>query len=200
MLDEQVELFGGVNPLEVYFFDVFGLDFNLSKMEIPKDKGFYAFMIVPPQLNEAQIISVFFKKWGVNIFTHFDLMKLITQKIDRANEQKRPKGLYVFAHRGGINFDYKHQGKSYNTAKREGFLFMNLKEYLLVTGFFKFYNGYFINQGQDRRKKGQRDDGTYTSSLSGGRLIQVSWLNGIVINNSDPKVCCLDFGPREIVL
>lgn len=187
---QTVLIFSEKILLEKYFYEVFGLKLNLSEMKFPKHKRFHALMVVPSYFNEGEIIYRFFKKWRVNVSVCLDS---IDKNIDLDKEQKRPEGMYVFAHRGGNISDVVHQNKLHNR-ERENFLFMNLKEFLLFTGFFKFKEGYFINQ------LGRAGGGTVTSSRwPDDSLVQVSWSDGLVIGMKRVSSGS-SFGFREIAL
>ena len=177
--------------LEQYFREVFGYTLDLSGIVFPEKGGFSSYMAVPTDLDEDQIFN--------RITTYFKVGQyawklLVASNINRSVEQKRPQGLYVFAHRGGDEPDAEHRNKSYDDATEAGMTFMNSKEYLLATGFHRWLNGHFMDV------KGW----TRTSSLwSDGDLVRGYWypsrgrlyLSFGGRGNRDP-----DGGPRELVL
>ncbi len=176
--------------LAKFFQELFGMKIDLGKIHFPTREGFNAFMAVPPKLSEDQIMDAYRGKWGINLYKWMDPA---AKKIDRSTEQERPKGLYVFAHRGGDEPDQEHLGKSYDDAMAAKMLFLNPKEYLLVTGFHRFTKDYFMD----------RKGWTRTSSLwSGGSLMGGYWGGG----TSELGLDCgardsrgSDYGPRELV-
>ena len=182
--------------LQQYFLEVFNLKLNLSKIVFPQKNGFDTFMAVPPlvKLNEDQIIAAFVKKWDINTYKY---LSPVAKKINRDAEHKnqpRPKGLYVFSHRGGDEPDAENLGKSYDDAMVAGYPFANAREYLLITGFHKFINDKFMD------KKGW----TRTSSLwSDGELVigdgDVSG-GGLRLSSGHRDSHNPDFGSRELFL
>lgn len=178
-------------PLEQYFREVFGYTLDLSGVVFPNKEGFASYMAVPTDLDEDQIFS--------RITTYFKVGRYawrspVASNINREVEQKRPQGLYVFAHRGGDEPDAEHRNKSYDDATEEGMTFMNSKEYLLATGFHHWSNGHFMDV----------NGWTRTSSLwSDGYLVYGYWIpsDGELYlshgyrDNRNP-----DGGPRELVL
>ncbi|OGZ06675.1 MAG: hypothetical protein A3D65_02010 [Candidatus Lloydbacteria bacterium RIFCSPHIGHO2_02_FULL_50_13] len=145
--------------LEQYFHKVFGHTIDLAGIDFPEKKGFGTWMAVPPELDEDKIMECLTKHFKVSSYAWKTPVAL---NIDRAKEQRRPSSLYVFAHRGGDEPDDVHRNKSYDRAMAEGFPFANPKEYLLMTGFHRYVEGYFMD------KKGW----TRTSSLfSDGNMV-----------------------------
>ena len=179
-------------PLEQYFAEVLGYTLDLSGVVFPEKDGFVTYVAVPSDLDEDQIFS--------RITTHFKVGQYayqspVASNINREVKQKRPQGLYVFAHAGGDEPDAKHLGKSYDDAMAVNMTFMNPKEYLLATGFHRF-----MNKDHFMDVKGW----TRTSSLwSAGYLVDGYW---------DPSDGELDLcngyrahrgsgsGPRELFL
>lgn len=176
--------------LAKFFQEVFGLKIDLGKIAFPTREEFSTFMAVPPQLSEDQIMEAYKKKWGTNLFRW---KEPAASEIDRKSEQKRPSGLYVFAHRGGDETDQSHLGKSYDDAVAASMIFMNDKEYLLATGFHRFAKERFMDV------KGC----TRTSSLwSDGDLVLGSWDpggSGLCLDNGNRDYRNYDSGPRELV-
>ena len=175
--------------LEKYFQEVFELKVDLSYTQFPEKFGFATFMAVPPTLDEDQIMKALTIKFGVNPY-----MYMAAEKINREAEQKRPEGLYVFAHVGGDEPDAQHLGKSYDDAIASGMLFLNAKEYLLVSGFHRWLKGHFMD------KKGW----TRTSSLwSDGFLVRGRWfeaLRSLYLSDGYRGYCRPEDGPRELFL
>lgn len=118
----------------------------------------------------------------------------VASNINRKVEQKRPQGLYVFAHAGGDDPDAQHLGKSYDDAVEVNMTFMNPKEYLLATGFHRWLKKYFMDL------KGA----TRTSSLwSDGGLVGGYWLpsnGGLGLYGGDRDDRDSGSGPRELFL
>lgn len=178
--------------IEKYFTEVLGYTIDLSGVVFPEKQGFATYMAAPTDLNEDQIFNRITAYFKVGQYAY----KLpVADNINRKVEQKRPQGLYVFAHCGGDEPDAEHLGKSYNDAMGQDLLFLNPKEYLLATGFHRW-----INKDHFMDVKGW----TRTSSLwSVGHLVYGYWYP------SDSKLyLCLgyrdghgpDGGPRELFL
>lgn len=177
--------------LERYFAEVYDLKVDLARYNIPKVEGMPAYMAVPPQLDEDTIMEALKKKYGISLGRY---KNPAAKNIDRSLEQRRPQGLYVFAHRGDDRPDEMYRGKSYNDAIAEKMTFANAKEYLLMTGFHKFTKGYFMD------KQGW----TRTSSIwSDGDLVDGGWDEGgskLWLGSSDRDNRDSDDGPRELFL
>lgn len=174
--------------LEKYFLEVLKLKLNLAKVAFPEHEAVKAYMANPPQLNEDQIMEKFADMWGIDVYKWLDP---VAKKINRNIEQKRPKGLYVFGHRGGDEPDDVHRNKSYNDAVKEGFPFASAKEYLLMTGFHKFTKDYFMDG----------DGWTRTSSLwSDGSLVNGDWRGRLELDGGSPYRGSPARGPRELFL
>lgn len=176
--------------LEKYFQEVYGYTISLAGIQFPEKGEFSAYMAVPPGLDEDTIMKRLTAHFEVNPFSW---RSPIVDNINRELEQKRPQGLYVFAHRGGDEPDDIHRNKSYDDAMAQNLIFLNPKEYLLVSGFHRYVSGHFMD----------RKGWTRTSSLwSGGFLVNGRWLD------ADAKLCLYDGyrdgrysddGPREAV-
>ncbi len=177
--------------LEQYFHEVLGCTINLSDVVFPEKDGFATYMAVPPYLDEDQIFGRITKHFKVG---QYAWQSPVASNINREVEQKRPQGLYVFAHVGGDEPDAKHLGKSYDDAMAVNMTFMNPMEYLLATGFHRWLKDHFMDV------KGW----TRTSSLwSDGGLVcgyfypcdgELYLFNGYRDSRSP------DDGPRELVL
>ena len=177
--------------IEQYFREVLGYTLDLTGVVFPEKVGFPVYMANPQDLDEDQIFSRITTYFKVGQYAY---QSPVASNINRNVEQKRPQGLYVFAHVGGDEPDAKHLGKSYDDAMAVNMTFMNPKEYLLATGFHHWLKDHFMDV------KGW----TRTSSLwSGGRLV-----DGCFSPSNDGL--CLSFGdrgsrdpvngPRELVL
>lgn len=123
--------------IEKYFAEVLDYTLDLSGVVFPEKKGFATYMAVPIDLDEDQI--------HLRIADHFDVgassfSDPTAGNINRELGQVRPQHFYVFAHVGGDEPDARHLGKSYFDAMMSGVIFMNAKEYLLVTGFHRWIN------------------------------------------------------------
>lgn len=177
--------------LERYFREVLGYALDLTGVVFPEKASFPVYMAVPTDLNEDQIFN--------RITAHFNVGQYawrlpVASNINREVEQKRPKGLYVFAHVGGDEPDAKHLGKSYDDAMQANMTFMNPKEYLLATGFHRWLKDHFMDV------KGW----TRTSSLwSDGDLVYGRFDSGsskLCLNDGDRDDRDPDGGPRELFL
>ncbi|OIO29126.1 hypothetical protein COX93_00580 [Candidatus Nomurabacteria bacterium CG_4_10_14_0_2_um_filter_30_12] len=179
--------------LTKFFLEVFNFRINLSKAVFPEKEGFSVYMLVPPQFRgkEDMVIETGAKKFGVDFYKY---QNPIASNIDRVLEQKRPNGLYVFAHRGGDEPDAEHLGKSYDDAMSVQMIFANPLEYLLLTLFHKWLNGKFMDV------KGW----TRTSSLwSGGVLVNGCWRSSdgkLRLGSGDHDNRGSGGGPRQLIL
>lgn len=193
------DMVGWMKHLKNYYKDVFGSKITLAENMFPQNPNFLTYMAVHPDLNEDEImeaIQKFFNKAKdtVNLYKYLDP---VAKNINRNKEQKiqkRPSGLYIFAHRGGDEPDTEHRDKSYNDAVAGGLTFANAKEYLLMTGFHKYIKGYFMD------KKGW----TRTSSLwLDGDLVYGGWSEGgseLELYYGSVDYGGSDSGPRELFL
>ena len=182
--------------LQQYFLEIFNLKINLSKTMFPQKDDFNTFMAVPPlvKLNEDKIMAAFVKKWGIDVYKYLIPVAKNINRDEEHKNQPRPKGLYVFAHRGGDEPDAEHLGESYDDAISAGYSFTNAREYLLITGFHKFIMNKFMD------KKGW----TRTSSLwSGGDLVYGGWNDvgsELKLSGGSRGGRSSGRGPRELVL
>lgn len=178
--------------IEQYFAEVLNYTLDLNGVVFPEKEGFATYMVVPSDLDEDQIFS--------RITTYFKVGQYAYQSpaasnINREVEQKRPQGLYVFAHCGGDEPDAKHLGKSYDDAMGQSMQFLNPKEYLLATGFHRF-----MNKDHFMDVKGY----TRTSSLwSGGGLVGGGFVPGdgeLGLRYGNRGNRRSGYGPRELFL
>lgn len=176
--------------LEKYFQDVYGYTLDLTEVQFPEKKGFMTWMAVPTELDEDTIMEQATKYFKTKASAW---KRPIAANINRKLEQKRPQGLYVFAHRGGDEPDDVHRNKSYDDGMAQNLIFLNPKEYLLVNVFHRYTKGYFMD------KKGW----TRTSSLwSGGYLVRGDWGGadaGLCLYYGDRGGRFPGGGPREAV-
>ena len=155
-------------PPEQYFAEVLGYTLDLSGVVFPEKVGFTTYMVVPADINEDYIFRRITEHFKVG---QYAWQSPVADNVNRKIEQKRPQGLYVFAHAGGDEPDAKHLGKSYDDAMAVNMTFMNPKEYLLATGFH-----HFINKDHFMDVKGC----TRTSSLWwGGGLVSGGFHPGV---------------------
>lgn len=176
--------------IEQYFHQVYGHTLDLAGIQFPEKEGFPAWMAVPPELDEDKIWECGTKHFKVKPYTW---KAPIASNINRALAQKRPSGLYVFAHRGGDEPDAMHR-KSYDQGMTEGLTFANSKEYLLMTGFHRFAKNYFMD----------RIGWTRTSSLwADGCLVYGGWLEAggrLYLSGGDRASAHPGRGLRELFL
>lgn len=178
--------------IEKYFAEVLGYTIDLSGVAFPEKQGFATYMAVPTDLDEDQIFSRITAYFKVGQYAY---QSPVADNINRNVEQKRPQGLYVFSHLGGDEPDAQHLGKSYDDAMGQDMLFLNPKEYLLVTGFHRW-----INKDHFMDVKGW----TRTSSLwSDGFLVCGYWspyASKLCLFNGYRFLRDSDRGPRELFL
>ena len=151
------EFIADYESLTRFFKEIFDYDLNLTGIKIPKKENFTSYMAVPPDFTEAFISQKFVEKFKIKFESSFG--SNISEHINFELEQRRPKRLYLFAHKGGDWADKEYLDKSNNDAEKDRILFTNVKEYLLITGFTKFTKGKFLHVSF-------KDDGwTHTSSI-----------------------------------
>src|SRR3990172_5150985 len=97
--------------IEQYFHQVFGYSLDLAGVQFPEREGFATWMAVPLELDEDKIVECVVKHFKVKLYAW---KSPIAANINRTLAQKRPAGLYVFAHRGGDEPDAIHR-KAYDT-------------------------------------------------------------------------------------
>lgn len=175
-----------------YYEKVFAIDVSeIAEMEFPEHATLQTYMAVSPKLDEDQIMICLREYFKINLYRY---KESVAKNINREREQKRPDGLYVFAHSGQDEPDADHCGKSYNDAIGEQMVFANAKEYLLMTGFHKFTKGYFMD----------KNGWTHTSSLwSGGSLVCADWSGGesrLRVGSGLVDSRDSDRGPRQLIL
>lgn len=176
--------------IEEFFRVVLNHDIDLSGVVFPEKDGMPCYMADDPTgLTDDEIFSrgtAYFKKLGYSYNTP------IASSINRDVEQKCPRGLYVFAHRGGDEPDVEHLGKSYDDATQFGMTFANRREYMLMSFFHHFTKGYFMD------RKGY----TRTSSLwSDGNLVRGcshSDSSRLYLGYGHRGDCFPGCGPREL--
>lgn len=109
--------------------------------------------------------------------------------------QKRPSGIYTLAYHESDTPDNKHLDKSQNQALKEGFLFADHEEYLLITAYNRFTKGNFM----DTYPKV-----THTSSRwFDGYLVYGCWLSDhskLCLSHGDVNCPDPNDGPRELFL
>ena len=177
--------------LEKYFAEVHKFSLNLTGVKFPEQEGFPTWMAVPPELDEDRIMQCTTEYFEVNPYSwHTPL----AANIDRTKAQRRPSGLYVFAHGGGDEPDDVHRHKSYDDVMVQHIPFMNPKEYLLATGFHRYLIGYFMD----------RIGWTKTSSLwVDGHLVGGRWREAsarLCLDSGLPDYRLPDDGLREVFL
>ncbi len=121
--------------IEKYFAEVYDLTVDLTSVQFPERLGMPCYMAVPTEMDEDQTLSRLSAYFNVGSYAW---KTPVSKSVDRSTEQKRPVGLYVFAHVSGDEPDTKHLGKSHDDAVKEGLTFLSAREYLLVTGFHRW--------------------------------------------------------------
>lgn len=178
-----------------YYNKVYGIDISeIAEMEFPEHGSFQTFMAVSPQMDEDRIMLSLREYFKMNTYRYKEPIASNINRDEEAKIQKRPSGLYVFAHGGGNEPDADHRNKSYDDAVAAKMTFANAKEYLLMTGFHKFTKGYFMD----------KKSWTRTSSLwLDGFLVDGYWSDGyskLFVGNGYRDCRNTDSGPRELFL
>lgn len=165
-----------------YYTKVYGIDISeIAEMEFPQHGTFQTFMAVSPKMDEDRIMLSLREYFKINLYRYKEPIATNINRNEEAKIQKRPSGLYVFAHGGSDEPDADHRNKSYDDAVAAKMTFANAKEYLLMTGFHKFTKGYFMD----------KKSWTRTSSL---------WLDGCLVGGSwcdDDSELCMSYGGRD---
>jgi hypothetical protein len=94
---------------------------DLTMPDIPK--GWTGVAIIPPISSETLFALC---------ARHFPLWKYYDDLDDVTAEQERPNCAYVLGHRGGVEPDIEHRGKSYDQCAKEGLTFLTLKERICI--------------------------------------------------------------------
>lgn len=177
--------------LERYFKEVFEYSADLTCLPFPEKEGMSAYMVGGLPLTAAFIRDRVTSHFKVGQYSWKTLRE---GAMIRDLSQKRPQGMYVFAHVGGDEPDTKHRNKSFDYFTSEKLQCMDPSEYLLSSGFHMWKHGKWMDT------KGL----TRTSSLwSGGRLVRGGWLpsNGeLYLGHGARGDRGSDSGPRELFL
>lgn len=179
--------------LQRYLDEVFDLEYDLSGFKFPEKDGFPAYMVGGLPISVAEILddlAVYFK---VKKDTTWDLEGQGQMK--RIKSQKRPKGIYVFAHTGSDEPDAQLRNISFDGADTGNRQLMDFPEYLLSTGFHMWKHKTWMDSNTTT---------TATSSL---------WFVGLLVCgkyksvdkmlrffDGDSEDCYPGRGPREIFL
>lgn len=118
--------------LEKYFKEVLGYPIDLTGLPFPKKEGMPVYMVGGLPMTTAVIME--------RIISHFKVGQYVWKTLEegamiRDVNQKRPQGIYVFAHTGSEEPDAKHRNKSFDDFTSEKLQCMDPSEYLLSTGF-----------------------------------------------------------------
>lgn len=178
--------------IEEFYLKVLNHKIDLSGIVFPEKDGMPCYMADDPTgLTDDEIFSrgvAYFKKLG------YSYKSPIASNINLDAEQKRPKGPYVFASRGGDEPDAVHLNKSYDIATKAKMIFANRREYMLMSFSHHYTHGHFMD----------RKGGTRTSSLwSDGHLVDGysdSDSSEFRLDDGDRGICPPDSGPRELFL
>ena len=179
-----------------YYSKVYGIDISeVAEMEFPEHATLQTFMAVSPKLgDEDQIMMSLREYFKINLYRYKEPVAKNVNRDEEAKIQKRPSGLYVFAHSGQDEPDTNHRNKSYDDAVAAKMTFANAKEYLLMTGFHKFTKGYFMDKKGWTRTASLWVDGY----LVGGRWSDAS--SGLCLSNGVRGYGNAGSGPRELFL
>lgn len=118
--------------LEQYFKEVLNYKIDLTGIPFPEKEGMPVYMVGGLPLNPSVIME--------RITSHFKVSPYSWKTLEegamiRDASQKRPQGMYVFAHTGSDEPDTKHRNKSFDDFTTEGLQCMDPSEYLLSTGY-----------------------------------------------------------------
>ena len=118
--------------LEQFFKEVFDYHVDLTGVPFPEKEGMPAYMVGGLPLTTAVIMERTTLHFKVNPY----LWKTLEEgSMIRDMSQKRPQGVYVFAHTGDDEPDAKHRNKSFDDFTSEKLQCMDPSEYLLSTAF-----------------------------------------------------------------
>lgn len=177
--------------LEQYFKEVLKYSVNLTGVPFPEKEGMPAYMVGGLPITTAEIMG--------RITSHFNVGKYSWKTLEegamiRDVSQKRPQGMYVFAHTGSDEPDTQHRNKSFNDFTTEKLQCMDSSEYLLSSGFHMWKHEKWMDMV----------GWTRTSSLwSGGLLVHGGWYSDdsrLCLYYGDRVNCYPDSGPRELFL
>ena len=118
--------------LERYFKEVLDHSVDLTGLPFPEKEGMPAYMVGGLPMTTAVIME--------RIISHFKVGQYVWKTLEegamiRDLSQKRPQGMYVFAHTGSDEPDTKHRKKSFDDFTSEKLQCMDPSEYFLSTGF-----------------------------------------------------------------
>lgn len=151
--------------LERYYADVFGITIDLSGVIFPENTKLRSYMAVDPRLDESDILEGIRDFFGLskNLSDNYAYYNSVAEFIDHERDdriQPRPDGLYVFAHSGEREPDARYRGASYYNAVNAGRMFATVKEYLHITGFYRYMQGHFVDIAGCTRTSSHWKDGT----------------------------------------
>lgn len=184
--------FGNGNPetiilLEKFYREVLRKEASFSDIIFPERNDVAGRMVVIPDLNFDEMME--------NIASFFQINEYRYKKNDKIQKmQQRPSGVYAFAYGETDEPDDKHRNKSQNDALKEGFLFADHIEYVLMTAFYRLTKGKFMDVKGWTRTSSRWSDGflVFGYGLSGVSRLDLD--NGCVDDSHPGK------GPRELFL
>lgn len=177
--------------IEKFYFEVLGISVDLTNVRFPEKAGFLVYMAVAPGLNEDAVMGSITKHFKVGAWIW---KSPIAANIDRASQQKRSEGLYVFSHVGGDEPDAQHLGKSYDDAVEAKMVFVNPLEYLLMTGFHMWKHGHWLDSKSWTRTSSLWSDGHLVCGRLGPQYLKLD------LYYSSPDYRHEGAGPRELFL
>ena len=84
-----------------YYTKVYGIDISeIAEMEFPEHATLQTFMAVSPKLDEDQIMLSLSEYFKINLHRYKEPIATNINRDEETKIQKRPSGLYVFAHGG----------------------------------------------------------------------------------------------------
>jgi len=191
LFDIELKL-GNGNPehillLEKFYREVLRKEVSFSNIIFPERNDVSGRMVVIPGLNFDEMMENIAKFFGCNEYRYMKNDKI--QKM-----QQRSSGVYAFAYGETDEPDDKHRNKSQNDALKEGFLFADHIEYVLMTAFYRFTKNKFMDvKGWTRT----------SSRWSTGDLVCGGWRSGgsrLDLGDGNVVDSDGDAGPRELFL
>lgn len=201
--------------LKLFFVEYFEMNIDLSMVELPVRYAYSNYMIVPPDLSESDIFEkhlsgshkIVNPKDGENIESFIKA---------KGKEQKRPEGLYAFAHTGSLyNIGPLSEGSFGCTPSPRNISSINIEEYINgkeTSMTLKEYMLYYCFLEWERKWQ-PLDERTWTllmtTDADGSIFIGTTFMGGVsggrfwttpITNRPDTTLTTGRGGPRPIAL